>query len=37
VSRDLTAEALKCTDRLRANEAQKKLRELCKISEVPLL
>ena len=37
VSRELTAEALKCTDRLRVTEAQRMLRELCKISEEPLL
>lgn len=36
-SRDLTSEAVKCTDRLRETEARKKLRDLCKISEVPLL
>ncbi len=35
--RDLTAEAMKCTDRLRQTEAQRKLRDLCKITEVPLL
>ena len=37
VSRDLTAEALKVTDKLRPTEAAKKLRELCKLAEVPLL
>ncbi len=35
--RNLTAEAIKCTDRLRRTEAQRKLRDLCKITEVPLL
>jgi hypothetical protein len=36
-SRDLTSEAVKCTDKLKPSEAQRKLRNLCKISEVPLL
>lgn len=36
-SRDLTAEAVKCTDKLRRTEAQRKLRNLSKISEVPLI
>lgn len=36
-SRDLTSEAVKCTDRLKMTEARRKLRDLCKISEVPLL
>ena len=34
-NRDLTAKAIKCTDRLRPTEAQKKLRGLCKISVEP--
>ncbi len=36
-SRDLTAEAVKCTDKLRQSDAQRKLRNLSKISEVPLI
>jgi geranylgeranyl diphosphate synthase, type I len=36
-SRDLTAEAVKCTDKLNRTEAQGKLRNLSKISEVPLI
>ncbi len=36
-SRDLTAKAIKCTDKLRPTEAQRKLRDLCKISEIPLI
>ena len=36
-SRDLTAEGIKSTDQLRNTEAQRKLRELCKMSEIPLL
>jgi geranylgeranyl pyrophosphate synthase len=36
-SRDLTAESIKCTDQLKNSEAQRKLRELCRMTEVPLL
>lgn len=36
-SRDLTSEAVKCTDKLKPTEAQRKLRNLSKISEVPLI
>ena len=36
-SRDLTSEAIKCTDKLKPKEAQRKLRNLCKISEIPLI
>jgi geranylgeranyl diphosphate synthase, type I len=36
-SRDLTAEGIKATDRLKNNEAQRKLRELCKMPEISLL
>jgi hypothetical protein len=36
-SRDLTSEAVKCTDKLKQSEAQRKLRNLCKISEIPLI
>lgn len=36
-SRDLSAEGIKCTDQLKNTDAQRKLRELCKMPEVPLL
>ncbi len=36
-SRDLTAEGIKSTDQLKHTEAQRKLRELCKMSEISLL
>jgi geranylgeranyl diphosphate synthase, type I len=36
-SRNLTAEGIKSTDQLKHTEAQRKLRELCKMAEIPLL
>jgi hypothetical protein len=36
-SRDLTSEAIKSTDQLKNTDARRKLQELCKMSEIPLL